>query len=70
MSDMEDATAHTATGTIKPPFEPTATAYERMVKLFFHIICILKSKSSGTLYQIGRPLREKSTNFKMLINRG
>ena len=32
---IEAATAHTAPGIIKPPFEPTATAPEKMAKPFY-----------------------------------
>ena len=45
ISHIEDATAqtaivtaHAASGAIKPPFGPTATAHEKMAKLFLKLI--------------------------------
>ena len=35
IAHMATATSYTAPGTIKPPFEPTLTAHEKMAKLFF-----------------------------------
>ena len=50
-ANIEAGTAHTAHDTIKPPFEPTATAHAKMSKqfLFAHENIILTKISSNHL---------------------